>query len=182
MPTNFVIGQILMLLAFQEIKSHKGQVFTFPLKCAVAYSIFVFVPVAAWFYYHMTGWSEVYMRPEAMLPGWGGPAFFAQYAIGMFFGCLLAQTLIQQGRTWMVFLTLATGIFWLAGTWGFTSDQYLHVGTFAEYQAGAAKNILDDETIQMRLNIGGAIMALPAGALGYWFFKRSGKISRTWFR
>ena len=37
----------------------------------MAYSVFVFVPVAAWFYYHMTGWSEVYLRPEVRVAGLG---------------------------------------------------------------------------------------------------------------
>jgi hypothetical protein len=100
----------------------------------------------------------------------------------MFFGGFLAQTLIQQGRTWAVFITLPLGILWLLTTWAFTFDQYLHVGTFAEYYAGTAKPFLEDSSFQMKLNIGGAIMALPVLGLGYWFFIRSQKISKKWFK
>ena len=181
MPTNFVIGQILMLLAYREIKAHRSQLFSFPLICAVLFSALIFVPVTSWYFYHFKGWSEVYLRPEENIAAWVGPGFFLQYVTGMFFGCLLAQLLIQQGKTWAVFLTLTLGVLWLAVTWGFTLDQYLHVGTFSEYQAGSAKNLLDDEAFQTKLNIGGAIMVAPLVGLAYWFIKRSQRLARKWF-
>ena len=173
MPTNFVIGQILMLFARREIQTHPGKAFTFPFKAAMLYSALIFLPVTGWYFYAHTGWSTVYLRAENQIPFWAGPFILSMYFLGMVFGAGTAQLLIQQGHKKIVYGTLALGIFWLAGVWAMTLDEYLHVGTFAEYHGGTAKKFLEDLSFQKELNVMGALLFLPAIALAFVFYRRS---------
>ena len=175
MPTNFVIGQALMLLARREIQSRPRELFTFPLKCALAYSAFIFAPITAWYFYQHMGWSTVYLRPEDTIPRWAGPFIVSQYFAGMLMGGLLAQTLIQLKHQKAVYLTLALGCLWLFGIAGLTINEYLHVGTYFQYHAGTATPLLADHEFQKELNIMGAVMAVPVIFLAVLFVRRSKK-------
>jgi hypothetical protein len=160
MPTNFVIGQIMMLIAAREVRAQPGRLITVPLEFMLAFSAFVFIPVAAYFFYSDTGW---------------GPIIVTQYFIGMLFGALLAQLLIQRGHRRMVFVTLTLAVIWLVGEWAFTWNHYMNVGTYAEYHNHMARPLLADDAFRMKLNISGAIMAAPGVVLAFYLYQRSRK-------
>ncbi len=167
-----------MLFASCEIRAHGGELITYPMKCALAYSAFIFVPVTAWYFYAHTGWSSVYLIPENEIQFWMGPSYFLQYFSGMVFGTWLAQLLIQRGQRKAVFFTLFLGVVWLLGTFGMTLNQYLHVGTFDQYYQGRASGLFSPENQDFldKLNIMGAAIILPAAALAYHLLKRSKSI------
>lgn len=175
MPTNFVLGQILMLVAAKELESESGKFWTFPFILALAYSALIFVPITAWSFYTYPGWATVYLRPENQIPFYAGPFIFFTYFLGMYFGALLAQLLIQSDRKFVVYFTLALGLFWLGGVGLLTMEEYLRIGTYQEFHSGLATSILSDLTFQKNLNLMGAGIGVPylilAGFL-YWRSRR----------
>lgn len=173
MPTNFVIGQILMLFGARQIAAQPRKLFTFPLKLALSYSAFIFLPVTAWYFYKHTGWSTVYLRPENEIPFWAGPFILLQYFFGMVLGAGLAQLLIQVGHKKFVYVTLGLGVIWLLGIFGLTLDEYLHVGTYAQYHSGQAVPLFSDTAFQRELNIMGALLFVPAIVLAILFRNRA---------
>lgn len=173
MPTNFVIGQILMLVARRELSHGPKKVFTVPFTLSLLYSAFIFVPVTAWYFYNYTAWSTVYLVPEHMIPAWAGPFIFFLYFLGMVIGALLAQSLIQMDFRKTVFVMLILGIAWLIGTWLLTQDQYLHIGSYSEYHSSVAPSIFENKEFLTQLNIMGVILFLPAIGLALLFSQRS---------
>jgi hypothetical protein len=93
----------------------------------------------------------------------------------MYFGALLAQLLIQSDRKFVVYFTLALGLFWLGGVGLLTMEEYLRIGTYQEFHSGTATSILSDLTFQKNLNLMGAGIGVPylilAGFL-YWRSRR----------
>ena len=171
MPTNFIIGQLLMLFASKKIKHQEHQFWTKPFVLSLAYSALVFVPVTAYYFYAHMGWSTVYLRDEALIPGYAGPIIFLLYFIGMFIGASSAQALIQNDQPKMVRFTLAFGILWFVGTVLLTRDEYAHIGTYAQFHAGLAQSIFSNKAFMTELNIMGFVLAAPAIALAYYFRK-----------
>jgi hypothetical protein len=165
----------MMLIAAREVRAQPGRLITVPLEFMLAFSAFVFIPVAAYFFYSDTGWSTVYLRPEDTIAWWWGPIIVTQYFIGMLFGALLAQLLIQRGHRRMVFVTLTLAVIWLVGEWAFTWNHYMNVGTYAEYHNHMARPLLADDAFRMKLNISGAIMAAPGVVLAFYLYQRSRK-------
>lgn len=172
MPASFLIGQSLMLFASAEIRAQKDRPWTTPFLLSLAYSAFIFIPVTAWFYYAHQGWSTVYLRPEYTFPWYAGPFIFFTYFLGAFLGGLLAQNLIQADRKRLVYLTLVLGFLWIGGVMVLTLKEYMHVGTYIEYQSGSAASIFDRPSFMNALNIMGAILTLPAIGLAFYFRKR----------
>ena len=177
MPTCFVVGQILMLFASRELRAGQSgpAVLTLPMKLILIYGAGVFIPVTAWYFGHRTGWSTVYLRPEDQIPNWAGPFILSTYFLGLFFGSLLAQSLIRANQMKMVYLTLTLGLVWLFGVWGLTLNEYLHIGTYAEYHSGQAVSIFVDGAFMKELNIMGALLAAPVIVLAIYFSRRSKK-------
>lgn len=171
MPTNFVLGHLLIWLGRHELKG--TSVWTRPLKLSWLYSALVFVPITAWFFYAYPAWSTVYLRPEDQIPGWSGPLIVSHYFLGMVFGTLLAQSLLRSNQTRWFFASLACGIFWLAAVWLLTLKEYFSLGTYAEFHAGLARPIFENPTFMMHLNVMGAVMAIPPAILGFLFYKSS---------
>jgi hypothetical protein len=173
MPTNFIIGQILMLISARELKRNEHRFWTKPLALSMAYAILIFVPVTGWYFYAHTGWSTVYLRDEALIKWWCGPIILSFYVLGMFFGSSTAQALIQNGQEKYVRFTLGLGVYWFLATVFLTRDEYLHIGTFAQFHAGLARPIFNDPAFMMEMNLMGAALALPAIGLAFYLRKRS---------
>ena len=165
MPTNFVLGQILMLCASKELESDSGKFWTLPFILALVFSALVFIPITAWSYYAYRGWATVYLRPENQIPFIAGPFIFFTYFLGMYFGALLAQLLIQSDRKFVVYFTLALGLGWLGGVGLLTMEEYLRLGTYQEFHAGSAVSIFSDPLFQRNLNLMGAGIGIPFLAL-----------------
>lgn len=162
-----------MLLAQKEIRAQPGKFFTVPFVVSLCYSALIFIPIAGWYFYKHTGWSTAYINPEESFSVISGPLIFLQYFFGMFFGALLTQCLIQLDRMKAAYVSLIFGIIWLKGIWFFTLDQYLHVGTYAQYHQGVARRLFDDSVFQSQLNMMGIFMFGPAIIIGIIFFRRS---------
>lgn len=160
-----------MWIARHEI-SKSNEVLTTPVKLAWLYSALFFCPAAGWSFYAYKGWATVYLRPEGMIPAWAGPAIFTTYFIGMVFGTLIAQFLIQKKEMKLFWSVFGLGLFWLAVVTILTIDEYQVVGTYAAYQAGRAVPIQEVPEFMAAMNIMGAVMAIPGVALAALLWKR----------
>ncbi len=178
MPTNFVIGHLLMYLAKNEIQQTQ-ETWTTPLKLSWLYSAFIFCPITGWSFYAYPAWATCYLRPEFLIPAWAGPVIVSHYFVGMVFGTLLAQHFIQKNKMKWFWSTLGLGTFWLLSLTVLTFDEYQHIGTYNTYHAGQAKLISDSPEFMTSLNIMGAAIALPGTALGYYLWKRNRKFVKN---
>lgn len=176
MPTNFVLGFILMWLGKHEVRKNLDQLFTKPLLYSWAYSLFIFCPVTLWSFYKYPAWATVYLRPEFLIPDWAGPLIVFHYFLGMVFGSLLAQFLIQNNKKIGFWFVGVLGLVWLGSMALLTSDEYQHIGTYNEYHAGQAQLIFENQSFMLNLNIMGALIGGPFLALGFYLFKRSRRI------
>lgn len=177
MPTCFVIGHLFILVAAKEVGGQKI-FWTFPMKMSLAYASFIFIPITGWYFYAHTGWSTVYLRDETLIPGWAGPLILSFYFLGMLFGAGLSQALIQAGQLRAAKICLGLGCFWLLSLALLTSDEYAHIGTFAQYHRGIAPLIFSTPQFMTELNIMGALLALPAIAIAIIFYRRSRKLAK----
>lgn len=175
MPTNFVLGFLFMWLARKEVAQHQT-LWTTPLKWSWLFSAFVFCPVTGWSFYAYPAWATVYLRPEFLIPIWAGPVIVSYYFLGMVFGSLLAQTLIQRSEWKWFWGCFAAGLFWLLSTAILTFDEYRHIGTYNEYHAGQARPMMMDPQFMFDMNMMGLLIGLPALALAIWFYKRGQRI------
>lgn len=164
MPTNFILGHVLIWLARDEVcRSHKF--LTRPLLLAWCYSLFVFVPVTAWAFYSHLAWSTVYLRPESQIPFWAGPAILSCYFLGMVIGSSLGQSLLQLARPKAFAGSLLVGIAWLGIILALTFKEYLYVGSYDEFHSGTAKLLTEVPGFQLELNVMGLLIAMPGLAL-----------------
>ena len=162
-----------MLAARKELEAEVGETFTVPFRWALAYSFFIFVPVTAWYFYAHTGWSTAYMRPESTISPWAGPFIVSCYFLGMVFGALMAQALLQLEKVRWVYLTIFMSVCWLVGVWALTLNEYLHVGTFDQFHSGQSQLLFENQNFQNELNVMGALLIVPAIGLFIYFRKRS---------
>ena len=174
MPTNFVLGFLLMWMSRGEIMA-ENKTWTQPLKLAWLFSAFVFCPVTGWSFFAYPGWATVYLRPEFLIPAWTGPVIVSFYFLGMVFGTLLAQFLIQKRELKLFWICFALGLFWLVSTFVMTMDEYIHIGTYTAYHAGQAVLINEDAAFQRALNIMTGLIAGPGVGLIVYLHLRNKK-------
>jgi len=117
MPTNFVVEQILMLIAGREIELIRRELSLFLSKrlfciqhlfCAGNRVVFYATPVGA----------LVYLKPENEIPVWGRTFYRQPVFFWNAFRWLAAQTLIQLGHRRAVYFSLGLGVVLLFGIGG----------------------------------------------------------------
>jgi hypothetical protein len=166
-PTTLFLGHVMAFSAQRRDRDHVTP-FTPGFRRATGYALFLFVPVAGYFYYAFPDWSWVYLVPDPGQTRPLGPLVLAAYAAGMFYGYLVAQAALRKALRPLFLGSLTVSGALLALTFVLTRHQYLHVGNYAQYHAGTAPVIFHVPDFMLRLNLGGVVMIGGAVAIIGW--------------
>lgn len=151
-PLSFMVAHLFMWCARREVQT-QDTVWTTPLLYCCSYSAFVFVPVAAWFFYKYPAWSTSYARPEDMIRPWMSLGVVAIYFVSMIIGGIVAQSLLQLRRLSEFYFSGLLGLAWLLVTILITWNEYIYLGSYQEFYSGAARLIYDDPGFMQRLHL-----------------------------
>ncbi len=161
-PTTLFAGGILALVSLKLIARNGVDELWRAAQLSAAWG-FLYALCVGWFFFHRTDWMFVYALDTAPLPlvplfilfalvcaAWGG------------LGALAVGALLLLKRTGLAFAAFASALAGFGLLLFVTLDQYLHVGTRAEYLAGTAKKTLDDPGWVMASNLASAVFGLAA--------------------
>jgi hypothetical protein len=160
-PTTLMAGAILALVSMKLLPKGLEEVWRVG-QFAGAWGL-VYALSVGWHFFFRTDWMFVYLFDTASVPL--VPAYLVFVAICVAFGIVgglgvgLLLHLRKTAAAWLVSLGAVAS---LAACFAITLDQYLKVGTTAEYLAGTAKKLTDDGSIMLANNVSPAVFGLTA--------------------
>lgn len=163
-PTTLFAGGILALISWKLVKTSVGEVWRVG-QLSAAWGL-VYGLSVGWHFFFRPDWMFFYALDTAGLPL--GPAF-----AGFLFVCTTWGALGGLGVAALIHVkegALAVAAF-LGALGGFvllllvTLDQYVHVGTRAEYLAGTAKKVQEDASWVTASNGSTALFLLAAAVI-----------------
>lgn len=126
-----------------------------------------------WFFFARSDWMLVYLKDAREVPL--VPAFIVFLLILAAHGAVGAlanAALLRRGHRGLAWAVMVGGILTLGGAFWLQSRQYFLVGTWAEYHAGTAVPLPTDATMQVAMNVSGALSAVSAiGIFVYRYLK-----------
>jgi hypothetical protein len=164
-PTTLMAGGILALISTRLIgRAGLDEVWRTALLATgwgVAWSVSV-----AWFFFFRTDWMFAYVLDGARVPLWPAFLVFTLVCTGFcFLGALAVGLLLHLKRTalaWAATLSAALGYL---GCQLMTTTQYMAVGSYAQFLAGQAPKLADDEVMVRALTASGVAIAIFSVAL-----------------
>jgi hypothetical protein len=164
-PTNFFIASLLTLLATRQIRGGRAEPFGKYFWLAVGYAAW-FAFVVAYPIFKYPDWMFVYFRDWR---DYNWPLVYAAFAssvvVGAACGQMITQALVARGRMGIAVLVFLWGVAVYVAIFHATWDEYLHVGTYAEYLAGRAPLLKDLPQVQHALTIMTVLLAVPGLAI-----------------
>lgn len=154
-----------MLLGRPLIRAGRGpQAF----RAAVAFGLFFALSVQP-FLFLWPDWMYAYAIPATALPpGAVAAPFFVAVAGAGCAGAYVSLHLVRAGRTGWAVANVLFGIgLWLA-VWAATWEPYFHVGTWAQWQQGAALPLAEAPGFQRAMNLAGAAQGAAGIGLAAW--------------
>jgi hypothetical protein len=161
-PTTLFGGAILALISMKLVRTKGLDEVWRVAQLSTAWGLVYGISVG-WHFFYRTDWMFTYALDTSTLPlvplfvifvflcaAWGG------------LGGMATAALLHAKKTALAWVAFAGAI----GGWAFflfiTLDQYKHIGTRAEYLAGASKLITDDPNWVMASNVSPVIFGLAA--------------------
>jgi hypothetical protein len=134
-----------------------------------------------WAAWRAPDWMLNYFVPVQELPV-PLPVLHALFVLACWMGAaaghVLTAVCLQRGWTLRAATVLGSGVLMLAGLWGITLDSYMHVGTWAEYRAGAAV-ALPDSGIAAGFNMLGVLFAFSFAVPAVGLFRAGKRLAAT---
>ncbi len=151
-PSTLFVGGIVALVSTKLIRRDPEKELRTAMLWAAAWAAWFGVCVA-WPFFKRPDWMFVYLLDAQKVPLVPAYLLFVfclvVYAV---IGALAVGLAISRGKLGFgVALTVAAIIVW-GGLFGLTFDQYMVVGTHAQYVAGAAPKLQDDHDMVMGMN------------------------------
>lgn len=179
-PTAFIAGSLLAFVARRLLVARRpdpfGPSFQAALLFATVYSLGV-----SWAAWQAPDWMLNYFIPVDKLP-LPLPLVHAFFVLACWLGGasghVLTAVCLQRGWTGRAVAVLLSGAAMLLSLWGITFDSYLHVGTWAEYQAGTA-TMLPDSHIALGFNLLGVLFAFTFAVPAVLLFRKGQRIRAT---
>ncbi|HYX91739.1 MAG TPA: hypothetical protein VE782_09260 [Myxococcaceae bacterium] len=116
-----------------------------------------------WFFFRRPDWMFAYLKDARevwLIPAYA--AFLAVLAVHGGAGGLASAALLRRGRRGAAW-ALATGaLVTLAATFWLQWKQYVSLGSFDEYWSGRAGRLDADPSMQLAMNVSGALSAVSA--------------------
>ncbi len=155
-PSTLIFGCALAALSAKLIRANPALGLKKTVVLSAGWSAWYGLCVA-WFFFQRPDWMFVYLLDTAKVPL--APAFIAFWLVLIGYGALGALgtgLLMQQQKTGLGVAASAMAVVSMAFIFAITGDQYVHVGTTAQYVAGNAPALDSDATMKMALNVSGA--------------------------
>ena len=160
-PTNFFLASLLTLLAGKQIRAGRAETFGKYFWLAVGYAAW-FAAVVAYPIFKYPDWMFVYFRDWR---AYNWPLVYAAFAssvvVGAACGQLITQALLARGRLALAVLVFLWGVAVYVAIFHATWNEYIHVGTYAEYMQGTAPLIDSLPAVQKALTIMSGALAVP---------------------
>lgn len=160
MPTAFIAGSLYAFVARRLLVARRPDPFGPSFQAALLFAT-VYAVGVGWAAWQAPDWMLNYFIPVQDLPV---PLvvvhllFLLACWLGVVSGHTLTALCLQRGWAGRAVGVLLSGAAMLGGLWGITLDRYLHVGTWAEYQAGTA-TLLPASAIGPGFNLLGLVFA-----------------------
>ncbi len=161
-PTALFAGAILSLVSMKLIRTRgQGELWRVAQLSAAWGALYALC--VGWFFFNRTDWMFSYALDTSRVPLVPVFAFFvivcAAWAV---LGALGVGALVLLQKTGAALAATALAIGGFALLLYVTLDQYTHIGTRAEYLAGAAKPIMEDGAWATASNLASAVFGLAA--------------------
>ncbi len=164
-PTTFFAGSILALVSLKLIRVRGADELWRLAQLAAGWSA-LYALCVGWYFFARTDWMFVYVIDTATLP------LVPLYAVFVFvciawgvLGALGTGALLLVKKTGLALVSFAGALGGFLLFLYMTLDQYMHVGTYAEYHAGTAKKITDDSAWVTASNVAPVFFGLAAVAI-----------------
>jgi hypothetical protein len=155
-PTNFFIASLLTLLASRQIRAGRAEPFGKYFWLAVGYAAW-FALVVAYPIFKYPDWMFVYFRDWR---AYNWPLVYIAFATSVLVGAACGQ-MIARGRIGLAVLVFSWGVAVYVAIFHATWDEYMHVGSYADYIAGRAPLLKDLPAVQKALTIMTVLLAVP---------------------
>jgi hypothetical protein len=176
LPTAFFLGSLVALVARREVRATPDP-FGPAFRLAVAYGAW-FALVDTYFLIRFPDWMFVYFHdPRAYPMPLVAVIFVSSVVAAAASGEALTQALITRGRTGLGLALFVWGLAAYAAIFAATWDEYMHLGTYAEYLAGRARPIAQVPEFARSLNIAAVLLVVPGAALLAPLVRRSRRLA-----
>lgn len=119
-----------------------------------------------WFFFQRADWMLVYLKDAQTVPLVGAYVVFLLVLVAHgAVGALANAALLRRGKRGMAWLVMLGAILTLGGAFWLQAKQYFLVGSYAQYYANVAIPLPQDSTMQVAMNVSGALSAGSAIAL-----------------
>lgn len=125
----------------------------------------------SWFFFQRPDWFFLYLRPMSSVPL--APAFLGFLVVLGTFGALSglgAGLLVARGKAWMAFALGLGVLVSILGAYGWQWPQYVSVGSYADFHAGTAVPLDQEQSMGRAFGLSGLVGGGSAALLLGWRF------------
>lgn len=179
-PTAFIAGSVFAFVGRRLLVARRPDPFGPSFQAALLFAT-VYAVGVGWATWRAPDWMLNYFIPVETLAlpiGAVHLLFVLACWMGAASGHVLTAVCLQRGFITRAAMVLASGLSMLLGLWGLTLDSYMHVGTWAEYQAGTAA-LLPQSAIAAGFNLLGVLFAFTFAVPAVLLFRAGRRIRAT---
>ncbi|MBI4042455.1 MAG: hypothetical protein HY391_03155 [Deltaproteobacteria bacterium] len=170
LPASLALGHLFAVIGSRALEQYYkkfADTYMKPLSFAMLYMIGCYVPITGYFYFAYPAWSLNYLWDPERIPWFLGLIVVPGYAMMAFIGWVSAAFWIVRKKSWVACLQLFWALSLVAVVCWLTSDAFLHIGDYAQFQLGEAPLLWKERGFFVMMMVMGGLLTAGALVAGY---------------